>query len=303
MNQNQKTILIDSSNLLHRAVWITGSTRSNVHPGYIFLTSIKKYVEKFGTNRVISVWDKRLIRGIKNYRRLAKTAEYKQNRDQSKNEHVFSFEDVTTQLVEKLGVYTMYPGILEADDVISWLTKNIPGEKIVVSVDQDMLQLVDEKTCVYSPIKDVLIDHNNFEEITGVPKKDFIRYKSLVGDKSDNLPGVERVGKKTAIKLLNECADDDQLEQKLGADRLEPYFLNLELVDLNVGLQKHPGDVELYQEQYDKIESHEPDFDQLKKLCMEHGIRKIVDDIHIWKQLFDKQQLDRRLENIVKGLV
>ena len=42
----------------------------------------------------------------------------------------------------------MYPGILEADDVIAWMTKKLPGDKVVISVDQDMLQLVNEKTMV-----------------------------------------------------------------------------------------------------------------------------------------------------------
>lgn len=302
MNQNRKTILVDSSNLLHRAVWITQNARRNVSPSYIFLTSIKKYAEKFNCNNIISVWDKRLIRGVKNYRRLAKKAEYKQNRDSEKNAKVFSHEDLTTEFLECLGVKNMYPGILEADDVISWLTKYTPGKKVVVSVDQDMLQLINDDTIVYSPIKDVLIDKNNFEQSIGVPRDEFLRYKSLIGDKSDNLPGVERVGKKTAIKLLQECVTDDQLLEKLGPERLAPYYTNLQMIDLNVGLEKHPDDPILYQEQYDKIQNQEPDFKKLQTMCEEHGIRKINTDIHIWQNVFGKKSLNQTLENIVKGL-
>ena len=118
MKPKQKTILIDSSNLLHRAVWITESVRKNINPAYIFLTSVKKYAEMFETNEIISVWDKRLIRGIKNYRRLAKQTEYKAGRDKERSARVFSHEEKTTEMLNQLGVKNMYPGILEADDVI-----------------------------------------------------------------------------------------------------------------------------------------------------------------------------------------
>ena len=52
----------------------------------------------------------------------------------------------------------MYPGVLEADDVISWMSKKSDELKVIVSVDQDMLQLIDDNNVVYSPMKDVLID-------------------------------------------------------------------------------------------------------------------------------------------------
>jgi len=302
MNQKPNKILIDSSNLLHRVVWITESGQRKISPVYIFLTSVKKYADKFECNNIYSVWDKRLIRGVKNYRRQAKQADYKGNRDTAKNERVFSFEDETTEILSALGVKNMYPGILEADDVISWMSKETKGNKMIVSVDQDMLQLVDEKTSVYSPIKDIIITNENFEEVVGVPREQFLRYKSLIGDKSDNLPGVERCGKKTAAKLLEQCETDQLLEEKLGSEKIKPYYFNLKMIDLEYGLKQHPDDVELYQEQYNKHKQTAPDFDKFIDLCKSRNFNKIITDSYVWKERFTETNTTRTLENIVNTL-
>lgn len=256
----------------------------------------------FETNEIISVWDKRLIRGIKNYRRLAKQTEYKAGRDKERSARVFSHEEKTTEMLNQLGVKNMYPGILEADDVIWWLTKNIPGEKIIVSVDQDMLQLVDKKTTVYSPIKDVIIEYSNFESVVGVNIDNFLRYKSLMGDKSDNLPGVTRCGAKTATKLVNECSTDQELIEKLGEEALEPYFHNLKMIDLEQGDKHHPEDAKLYDDQYKKLQSHEPNMSAFRDTATSMNMKKIVEDIAKWEDVFDRQHLNNTLADIVNNL-
>lgn len=256
----------------------------------------------FECSNVYSVWDKRLVRGIKNYRRLAKTVEYKGTRDQKKNEKVFSFEDTTTDLLKCLGVKNMYPGILEADDVVSWLAKKVDGHKVIVSVDQDMLQLVDDKTDVYSPIKDVLITKQNFEEVVGVSISQFLRYKSLIGDKSDNLPGVERVGKKTAQKIIATCPTDDLLCEKYDEQKLEPYFNNLKMIDLTEGHRQHPEDVQLYEEQYIKLQEHQPDMNKFEQIVTSMNMQAITSKLHEWNQCFSPIDINRSLENIVKNL-
>lgn len=302
MKQKQKTILIDSSNLLHRTVWIAENVRTNVNPAYIFLTSIKKYAEKFNTTNIYSIWDKRLVRGIKNYRRLAKQTEYKAGRDKERSARVFSYEDKTTEIISELGVKNMYPGILEADDVIAWLSKKLDGEIIIVSVDQDMLQLVNDRTTVYSPIKDIVITSKNFKDIVGVDIDNFLRYKSLIGDKSDNLPGVTRCGHKTAIKLLNECPTDDQLNDKLGEEALKPYYHNLEMIDLEKGHEHHPEDIKLYVEQLEKLKTHKPDLTKFKTLAESLNMNKVVTDINKWSELFSDVKLTKTLEDIVNNL-
>jgi DNA polymerase-1 len=243
-----------------------------------------------------------LIRGVKNYRRTAKKVEYKGNRDEEKNKRVFSYENTTTELISCLGVKNMYPGILEADDVIYWLCKNNDQPKVIVSVDQDMLQLVDEKTQVYSPIKDVMITDENFVQHTNVPREQFVRYKSLMGDKSDNLPGLDKCGPKTAVKLIDKHPTDETLIEEIGAERLEPYFMNLKLIDLSQGEKHHPEDNELYREQYEKLKHHEPDFEQFTQRCAALNMNNIVSKIDDWKSTFTNNNINDRLESIVNSL-
>lgn len=302
MKRKPDTILIDSSNLLHRAVWIAENVRNNVNPAYIFLTSVRKYANMFECKNIVSVWDKRLIRGVKNYRRQATQAEYKGNRDEEKNAHVFSYEDVTTELLSLMGVRNMYPGILEADDVISWMCRHTDGHKVVVSVDQDMLQLVDERTQVYSPIKDVLITKDNFEQTVGVTTEQFLRYKSLMGDKSDNLPGVPKCGPKTAKKLVNECVTDAQLIEKLGTEKTRPYFFNMKMIDLNQGHIEHPDEPHLYQKQYDELKDHKPDMPGFFTRCEELNMNNIIDKKYDWQVVFGDQNINKTLKDIVNSL-
>lgn len=256
----------------------------------------------FECKNVVSVWDKRLIRGVKNYRRSATQAEYKGNRDEEKNTRVFAHEDITTELLNLLGVKNMYPGILEADDVISWMCRETSGTKVVVSVDQDMLQLVDERTCVYSPIKDVLITHENFESHVGVDREQFLRYKSLMGDKSDNLPGVTKCGPKTAKKLVTECPTDEQLIDKLGADKLKPYFFNLKMIDLRQGHIEHPDELPLYVEQHENLKTHEPDMTGFFDKCEQLNMSTVTNKKYDWSSVFDKQNINKTLADIVNGL-
>jgi DNA polymerase-1 len=165
-----------------------------------------------------------------------------------------------------------------------------------------MLQLIDKKTTVYSPIKDVLITYSNFEEKIGVPLEQFLRYKSLMGDKSDNLPGVPRCGAKTAQKLVRECTNDDQLIERLGKDTLKPYFHNLEMIDLRKGNEYHPDDAKLYEDQYNTLKTHKPDLDKFKDIATTLNMRKVLDDYPKWSELFNGEQLTKTLEDIVNNL-
>jgi DNA polymerase-1 len=302
MNQNQKTILIDSSNLLHRVVWIAESVKADVNPSYIFLTSVKKYADKFNTSNIYSVWDKRLVPTEKNYRATLSGGEYKGNRDKKRNEAVYKHEQLTSDILTTLGIRNIYPGVLEGDDVIAWLCSKIQGEKIIVSADQDMLQLIDNKTIVYSPIKDIIINNKNFQQITGVERNQFIRYKALMGDKSDNIPGLPKCGPKTAVRLISECPDDKLLLAKLGKKTLEPYFRNLKLVDLEYGIKKHPGDIKIYNEQYNTLKKTNVCFDKFKTMCSTYNMSKILDNMHIWREAFGRKELANTLESIVNSL-
>lgn len=102
----------------------------------------------------------------------------------------------------------------EADDLIYVAARHIFNEHdvVIVSGDKDFLQLVDEHTVVYDPMAKgkkrdagTLITESNFKEATGLPTpRQFLQYRSIVGDDSDKIPGPMGVGEKTAKKLFEE---------------------------------------------------------------------------------------------------
>ena len=108
----------------------------------------------------------------------------------------------------------------EADDLIAGVVHHNPkADKRIVSTDRDFLQLLGPKTTVYSPVKKVVIDESNFEQeampktssgaIASFPRERFLDYRALIGDPSDNLPGVPGIGSLTAAKLLAAHPLDD----------------------------------------------------------------------------------------------
>ena len=196
----------------------------------------------------------------------------------------------------------MYPGVLEADDVISWMSKKSDELKVIVSVDQDMLQLIDDNNVVYSPMKDVLIDKLNFESHTGCPIDQFLRYKSMVGDKSDNLPGINKCGPKTARKFIDRYPTDELLCENISADVLKPYFTNLKMIDLNQGHKEHPDDVVLYEKQYNDLKDTECNIDQFKEICTEYNINTALEKIDVWKTAFSPRPITNTLADIVNSL-
>lgn len=118
-------------------------------------------------------------------------------------------------LLQEMGIKVIEMEDIEADDLIGSCARKFSGEKILVSGDRDLLQLVDSDTKVWltqKGITDVLeVDEKVLKEKYGVEPYQIIEMKAIMGDKSDNIPGVKGVGEKTALKLLDEYKDLDNI--------------------------------------------------------------------------------------------
>ncbi len=114
----------------------------------------------------------------------------------------------------------------EADDVIASLAAQAAGKDIrtvVVTTDKDLLQLVDERTSLWNPSKEVLIEAGGVKDFFGVEAKAVVDVLALWGDPSDNVPGVPGIGEKTAKSLVEEFGSVDALLanlDKVGNPRL-----------------------------------------------------------------------------------
>ena len=162
------------------------------------------------------------------------------------------------QLIKAMGLpLVMEPGV-EADDVIGTLAKQAEEEdlNVVISTgDKDIAQLVTNKTSLINTMNNQWLDEEGVKEKFGVPPNMIIDYLALMGDTSDNIPGVPKVGPKTAAKWLNAygsldeiIARADEVKGKVGEslrDHLDAIPLSKELVTIkcDVPLDKAPADL------------------------------------------------------------
>jgi DNA polymerase-1 len=182
-----------------------------------FLKSLGYIIKLIRPTRVILVFD-----GQGNITNRRNTyAEYKANRQIKRitNYKVFSTleeesDSIATQMLRLLDYLKSLPvnisiiDKIEADDTIAYLSQKLKDDIIIYSADQDFLQLVNDRITVYSPIKKKFYKPNDVYEQYGMHPYNFITMKCLMGDKSDNLPGVKGLGPKKLMKFFPEIAGE-----------------------------------------------------------------------------------------------
>jgi len=164
------------------------------------------------------------------------------------------------QLVEAMGLPMLIIDGVEADDVIGTLAKQATEhglETVISTGDKDMAQLVDGKVTLINTMTNTRLDRAGVEEKFGIPPERIIDYLALVGDTSDNIPGVPKVGPKTAVKWLKEhgsldgiIANAEAIKGKVGEslrDNLEQLKLSRQLATIkcDVALERTPEQLKL----------------------------------------------------------
>ncbi len=166
--------------------------------------------------------------------------------------------DAILDFTRLLGLPLLQVEGVEADDVIGTLAREAEeaGLDCVISTgDKDMAQLVSEQTTLTNTMTDTRTDRDGVIEKYGVRPEQFIDFLALTGDKSDNIPGVEKCGPKTAAKWLNSwdsldgvIENADQVGGKIGEylrDALEQLPLSRELATIrrDLDLEYRPGEL------------------------------------------------------------
>jgi DNA polymerase-1 len=130
------------------------------------------------------------------------------------------------QMVDAFNIPRLEMEGYEADDVLGSVARIAAGQGLgvrIVTGDRDLLQLVDKRTAVYLAGDDqTYIKDEDVVKKLGVPPKQVVDYKALVGDKSDNIPGVAGVGEKTAIALLEKFKTLDGIYENI--EKVEPRW-------------------------------------------------------------------------------
>ncbi len=242
-------MLVDGNSLVYRAFFavpedMTTASGQVTNAVYGFTRMLLTLLRDHQPDRLGVAFDRR-----EPTFRHERVSSYKANREETP-EALRQQMGLVRQLVDTLGITAVDHAGVEADDVIATLATEARdrGENvIVVTGDRDAYQLVEDPhiRVLYNKrgVSDyALYDEAGIEERTGVKPSDYVAYAALRGDPSDNLPGVNGVGEKTAAKLINaygtieelyqHVADQTpKLQQNLGEaeDRVK---LNLELMEL-----------------------------------------------------------------------
>jgi DNA polymerase I len=208
----KKLILIDGNALLHRAYHayppLSTPKGELINAVYGFSSMLLSVIDKLSPTHVAVAWDLK-----EPTFRKKEFEEYKSNRGPM-DEDLATQIDRTKEVVEKLNIPQYGVEGFEADDIIGTLAKIASKEEdtqiVIVTGDRDTLQLIKEKkVVVFLPIQNhhaqsVVFDEDKVKEVYGLSPKQMIDLKSLMGDPSDNIPGVKGVGKVTATKLIQE---------------------------------------------------------------------------------------------------
>ena len=277
-------LIIDGNNLLYRIFWTNNfKLDEDNSPGqiFLFLRSLKSYVDKFRPENIYCTWDKKLEWPSTNFRNETITVEYKANRDDDKFKDVHEFAEKIQEVIALLGVQNMYPLRMEADDLMAWLSTILNGTKVIVTTDKDLLQTISQDTKVYSPIKKKEITLQNFEEYTGVPKEQYLNYRAITGDKSDNIPGIPRYGLARFKKLdITKLTEQQQVI----------YERNLQLMDLSIGYDYYPDEVPVYEKQLKNSKKTTSNYNKFLEEAKKLNLWSIVRNYTSWRESFNNNE-------------
>ena len=310
---SQKILIIDAMNAFIRNYVMNPSLAADGSPiggTKGFLMSLQKMIRDMQPDNVVVVWDGG--GGSAKRRTLAK--QYKEGRKPLKLNRAYSgmssleesqnrYDQMrkTIEYLNEMPVVQLMIDDIEADDVIAFISR-MPSlsedVKIIVSMDKDFYQLCDDKTMIYSPVKDEFLNKKRILEQFSIHPNNFAIARAIDGDKSDNLEGIKGAGLKTISKkfqfLSDEktCTLDDLFRSCRQDDSGQKIFKNILLeknkVELNYKLmQLYSPYISPKSSQHIKttVENFKPLFNRTEVLKM-----MTIDGIHEfnWNSLFQK---------------
>ena len=223
---NNRVLIVDGLNLYLRAFAVNGALNDNGVPvGGLtgFLRSLAYAIREVNPTRVIVVYDGQ--GGSQRRRKIHPN--YKANRTPGKRITRWdAFKDARAEkdamkiqfsrLIEYLDflpVNVISIDKIEADDTIAYIAHTLLDEDVtILSADQDFLQLVNERITVWSPTKKKFYTPRMVMDDYGVPAHNFLMYKVLMGDKSDNIEGVKGLGPKKLPKIVPDLLTQTTLD-------------------------------------------------------------------------------------------
>ena len=168
---------------------------------YSFCRMIKKLISKFSPKYVSLVWDSK-----GKTTRHDMFEDYKATR-QAPPSDIFDQKEYIVEFADLIDLHQIAQKGIEADDIMFSIAKERKEENytiVLITSDKDMAQMLDDKTVMYDFFKDKILDAQSFTEKNGFSIEKIPFYYALLGDASDNIPGVRGIGKKGATDLVQQ---------------------------------------------------------------------------------------------------
>ena len=282
----EKLLILDGHSLMNRAFYalppLTNSEGLHTNAIYGFTNMLLKIKEEIEPDYIVTTFDRK----APTFRHKEYT-EYKAGRKKMPQELHEQFEPLK-ELLRMMSISIFEIDGFEADDLIGTLSKFAEDkgmEVFILTGDRDALQLASDNTKVIITKKGItekdIFDKNKMIEVYGVTPTEFIDVKGLMGDPSDNIPGVPGVGEKTAYKLIKEYGSIenvlDNIENITGKKLKENLIENREIAIFSKKLATIIRDVPI-EIDLEEIKSKESfDLEGIRKFFFKMQFKSLID--------------------------
>jgi len=223
MNNPSKTLyLVDGTAYIYRGFFamppLSNSSGLPTNAILSFVNMMKKFINEKNPQNMAVAFDRK-----EQTFRHEEYGDYKANRAEMPDELIPQIPYIK-KIVELMNIKIFERARYEADDLIATAAKKAEAEGydvVIVSSDKDLMQIVNDKIKMYDPMRDRWFDEEAVEKKFGVPPSKLIDVMALMGDASDNIPGVPGIGPKTAAKLICEYESLDNLLQNIDSIKKE----------------------------------------------------------------------------------
>lgn len=280
----QKLFIIDAVNFLFRSYYAIGPMTNphgeSTHALYGFIRSLFKIIKDFSPEHLVAVFD-----GPDNKKsRTAIYSEYKGHR-KGMPEDLFPQLSRAKEFCELAGIPMLcVPGV-EADDTMGSIARWAESKNCTAylcSSDKDLCQLVSDKIFILQAHKDnLIVDKKKVKELFGVTPEQMVDYLAMVGDSSDNIPGLEGFGPKTVAALLEEFHSLDHIlnhPEKLTGKKKETVIAQKEIAQMSKQLATLQLDVAFPTEE-DFFRYKYPDVERMKEFYKEMHFMSLLKEL------------------------
>lgn len=302
----KKLFVLDVSGYIFRAYFalppMTNSRGEATHALFGFIRSVLKLYKDFAPEQIVAVFD-----GPDNKKQRREIYEkYKAHRVREHEDLPMQIERAK-EFCDLIGIPHIEVGGVEADDTMGSIAHWAAGkgaEVYLCTSDKDLAQLVGSKTFLLNPWKDnLIIDASKVEEIYGVKPHQIVDYLAIVGDASDNIPGIKGFGPKTASALLQEFGTLENLlshpEKVKGEKKSQVLREEAEVARLSKKLATIFLDID-FPKDADFFLKRKPDLANLKDFYLDMSFDSLARELE--SVLKEKEKADYFLVETEEGL-